>query len=88
MTLETSNAARPNVELNAPPKNDGTNRITKQVESNMLVFYDAEGTQHKIYIPKGMFQKVLELAREEKWEGLFNFPAYNKRFTTSNKKRC
>ncbi|PKX90758.1 uncharacterized protein P174DRAFT_444497 [Aspergillus novofumigatus IBT 16806] len=50
---------------------------TKAVEPNKMVFfYPTPDQRQEIYIPRGQFQKALELSVQKNWEELCKFPAY------------
>jgi hypothetical protein len=51
---------------------------TKTIEPNKMVFfYPTPDQRHEIYIPRGEFQKALELYVQKNWEELCKFPAYS-----------
>lgn len=42
-------------------KNEGPRR---QIQPNNLVFTDPSGTRHELYLPKGTYQKAIDLYKE------------------------
>ena len=54
------------------------NPYKRIVQPNKMVFFDKSGERHEIYIPKGSYQKVVDLSQAKNWDELLKFPAYSK----------
>lgn len=54
------------------------NSCERIVQPNKMVFFDELGERHEIYLPKGTYQRAVDLSQAKKWDELLKFPAYSK----------
>lgn len=54
------------------------NSCKRNLEPNKMVFFDESGERHEIYLPKGTFQRAVDLSQAKNWDELSKFPVYSK----------
>ncbi|KAE8550681.1 hypothetical protein TMatcc_008729 [Talaromyces marneffei ATCC 18224] len=72
---KNSNTSQSNITTTVDDVAD-PNPCKRNLQPNKLVFFNESGERHEIYLPKGTFQRALDLLKAKNWDELSKFPVY------------
>jgi hypothetical protein len=71
---DRSHVGERNESISNGPQDEEEYEIT--VQPNKMKYYDAQGTEHEIHLPRGTSERAGQLWAEENWDELAKFPKW------------